>query len=190
MKIKIVLTEGDKRLKPVKFRIQGKALVEAVKTGYLGLGTPYDPIRIDNFVILGNHEFPKIRRDTEISIFLKPGKRDKGKAQEGLQLICCKVKNVGKLHNDAHESTLEGPWQEIFDFDPNDELIKTVPDGALYIAPNEDEKCQIKTCKKVPNSYLAYSMLFCLTIRYEKRDSRTYYFILDPVVEISSNRRQ
>ncbi len=188
MKIKIALKKEGKQLMPVKFKIKGKALVKAVKAGYLGLGTSYEPIHIDNFVFLGDYEFPTIGRDTKISISLEPGKKDKGKEQQGLQLICCKVKNVGKSHNDAPGSILEGHWQEIFDFDSENKLITSVPDGALYIAPDHTGKCQITTCKRVPDSYLAYSMLFCLTVKYGKRNLRTYYFILDPVVEISSNR--
>lgn len=188
MNINIALIQGKTTLEPVTFEIREKALIAAVKVGYLSLGTPYDPISIDNFVILGANEFPTILNDTQISISLKPSSEDKGKETGNLQLICCRVKNVGKLHNDHPNSSLENSWHEIFDYNPGNKHIKTVPDGALYISPNDSGVCQISTCKKVATSFLSYSMLFCLTINYESGIVRTYYFNLDPVVEISSNR--
>jgi len=170
---------------PQKFPINANDLKEAVKTCYLGLGTPYQPIRVDNFVNLEGSQFPIIPPKAKISIKLCP--EDGDDCQYKLsdpKLVCCKVKNVDRKFNDK-DRIAKGFWKKIFDC--NSKHVFCAPEGTLFISPNKKGKCSISTRKIFPETIVAYSIMFSLIIEHKDGYKRRYYFILDPVVKIRSN---
>ena len=184
MYIKIELKEKGTPAVLVEFPITLKDLENAVQACYLNLGTMYKPIAVDNFVTLGGNEFPTIIPNTKLSIGIKTDKGDKECRAMDPQLLCCKVKNVGKSFNDGLTEIHENHWKNIFDC--KGKHIFAAPDGTLYISPDKDNVCHIATQKKVFDAYVSYSILFSLLIEYKEGHQRRYYFLLDPLVQVSS----
>jgi hypothetical protein len=188
MYIKIKLKEKDTSgttIRYVNFPIDLDALEAATLSTYLEPGTQYAPIRADNYISLGNNQFPSILSNTKlvVSLTTKEGEDceddDKNIPENG-RLVCCKIKNVGKAFNNSKLQILNNNWANIFEVD-SENLIEA-PDGTLYIATNKKGECTIQTQKEVHDSYLSYSILFSLIF-----EERNYYFILDPVVSIRSD---
>lgn len=180
IKIKLKSTEEYHR----KFQITLKDLEEAIRECYLDLGTSYKPIPIDNFVSLGKEQFPLIPSNAKISIKLKSKGSGSNLEVNKPQLICCKVKNVGKAFNNRNELP-KNYWDKVFKC--NKDHIYSAPDGTLYIAPNKKNVCHISTKKNVPNIFASYSIIFSMMVQLNEGYLRRFYFILDPVVRISSN---
>ena len=184
MFIKIDLRIAKDKDYSKKFPISLKDLENAVNTCYLGLGTPYQPIDVDNFVDLNGNQFPDIPENAKITLKLQPQENDYQYRLNDPVLVCCKVKNVGRAFNDKDDIP-KNYWEKIFDC--NHKQIYSAPDGTLYIAPNKDNACIISTKKDIPDSFVSYSIIFSLIIKHKDGYKRRYYFILDPVVRISSN---
>lgn len=168
------------------FPIDVESLEAATLKTYLEPGTQYAPIRADNYISLGKNQFPSILSNTKlvVSLTTKEGEdceEDEKYTPENGRLVCCMAKNVGKGFNNNKMEILDNNWSSIFEMDS--ENMIAAPDGTLYIATNKKGGCIIHTQKEVPDSYLSYSILFSLIFR-----ERSYYFVLDPVVQISSNR--
>jgi len=172
---------------PRKFPINLKGLQEAVKTCYLGLGTPYQPIPIDSFVTLGDNQFPDIPSKARITIKLCPEKDDDCHYKlSDPRLICCKVINVGRTFNDA-SFIPKDYWETIFKVDSKH--IFCAPEGTLYVASDKKNRCRISTKKKPPNTFVAYSIIFSLNVELKGGFIRRFYFIFDPLLQIRSNPR-
>lgn len=184
MFIKVNLT--TKKNYPRKFPINLKDLEEAVRTCYLGLGTPYQPIAVDNFISLGEDQFPDIPPKAKVSIKLCPeNEEDCQYKLSDPKLVCCKVKNVDRKFNDK-DRIAKGYWKKIFKCDSKH--IFSAPEGTLFISPNKKGKCSISTKRKPAKTTLAYSIIFSLVIEHSDKYRRRYYFIFDPVVKVSSGR--
>lgn len=182
MFIKINLTTKKKYSR--KFPVNLKDLEEAIKTCYLGLGTPYQPIAVDNFVSLGESQFPAIPPKAKITVKLCPeDEEDCHYKLSDPKLVCCIVKNVDRKFNDK-DKIAKGYWKKIFDC--NSKHIFSAPEGTLFISPNKKGKCSISTKEKFTDTIVAYSIMFSLIIEHEDKYRRRYYFILDPVVKIRS----
>ncbi len=167
-----------------KFPVNLKDLEEAIKASYLGLGTPYQPIAVDNFISLGDSQFPAIPAKAKITAKLCPKNKDDCQYKlSAPQLVCCKVKNVGRVFNNT-DRIAKNYWKVIFHCDSKH--IFGAPEGTLFIAPNKKGKCSISTTKKFPETVVAYSIMFSLIIEHKSNYKRRYYFILDPVVKVSS----
>ncbi|MDO5978361.1 hypothetical protein [Flavivirga spongiicola] len=170
---------------PNKFLVNLKDLDAAVKACYLGLGTPYQPIPVDNFVDLDGNLFPGIPAKSKITIKLhSENSNDYLYKLSDPKLVCCKVKNVGRKFNDKNLVAINY-WKKVFKCKSKN--IFRAPEGTLFISPNREGKCIISTRKKVPNTFVEYSIMFSLIIEHKDGFKRRYYFILDPVVRISSN---
>ncbi|MEZ4811862.1 MAG: hypothetical protein R2819_16010 [Allomuricauda sp.] len=180
MHIKIDIAREGEAPSTIKFGVSAKAIQETIRECFVGIGTPYEPIRIDNFVDLRGFEFPVIQGSTLITISLESETKPKKKPQ----LLCCRVINVGRDFNEKGDFP-ENHWEAIFK--GNESNIFGAPDGTLFISTNKKNKCKISTLKKVPDVFVAYSIIFSLDIKLRKGYKRRYYFILDPVVRISSN---
>ena len=180
MYIKIDIAKKGETPTPIKFQISTKAIKETIRKCFVGIGTPYHPIRVDNFVDLNGFEFPVIQGNTQIAISLE----SKKKSGMDHQLLCCRVINVGREYNEKCDFP-ESHWETIFK--ANESNLFGAPDGTLFISPNKKDQCKISTRKKVHDVYVAYSIIFSLDIKLRKGYKRRYYFILDPVVRISSN---
>lgn len=166
------------------FPIDIDALKSATLKTYLEPGTQYAPIRADNYISLGKNQFPSILSNTKLVVSLTTKERedceeDEKYTPENGKLVCCMAKNVGKGFNNNKMEILDNNWSNIFEMDS--ENLIAAPDGTLYIAPNKKGTCIIHTQKEVPDSYLSYSILFSLIF-----GERSYYFVLDPVVQIRS----
>lgn len=169
----------EQEFNPIHFPIDLKDLEATVEECYVNLATQYQPIRIDNFVSLGKHKFPTISSNTELSVKLVTEDKDKECKSSAARLVCCKVKNVGKVFNNGYTEILDHQWDQIFDTDRK-RLLAT-PDGFLYVIPDQEGTCAISTLDKPEDAYIAYSMLFSFVLK-----KRTYFFVLDPVVRVSS----
>ncbi len=184
IKIDLKTTQNYQR----KFPVDIKDLKQAIRACYLGLGTPYAPIKVDNFVNLDGNQFPEIPQKAKISIKLYPENEDDCEYKLSKpKLVCCKVKNVGRKFNDK-DLIAKKHWKKVFKI--NTKHIFYAPEGTLYISPNKKGRCSISTRKKIPNIVVAYSIMFSLIIKHKDGFQRRYYFILDPVVRISSNRNK
>lgn len=172
-----------RRKKQPRFSIKIKELAEALEGGYMGLGTPYFPIQVDNFIDLENREYASIYPNTKITahlVFEEPNKKVKA-----MQLVCCKVTNIDRVHNDELRGSPGNPWSGIFKLKRNRHY--PTPDGTLYVAPNDDGECCIRTKKNIAEALLAYSLIFSATMELDGDGcAKNYYFVLDPVVKISS----
>lgn len=164
---------------PIHFPIDLKDLETTVEECYVNLATQYQPIRIDNFVSLGEHKFPTISPSTTLCVKLVMEDGENEGKSIAAKLVCCKVKNVGKTFNNGYTEILENQWDQIFDTDCK--RLITTPDGFLYVIPDEEGTCIISTLEKPGDAYIAYSILFSFVLK-----ERTYYFVLDPVVRVSS----
>ena len=86
----------------VTFPINLKELVWATQETYSNLGTPYAPIRADNFISLTGNEFPSIPPDTHLEIKLIS--EDEAEKHYASNLVCCLAKNVGKKFNNEERT--------------------------------------------------------------------------------------
>lgn len=187
MYIKIKLkekTSSGATIRFVNFPVDVDALKAANQSTYLEPGTQYAPIHADNYISLGNNQFPSILSNTKLVVSLttkedEDCEDDDKYIPENGRLVCCTVKNVGKAFNNSKLQILDNNWSDIFEMD-SENLIEA-PDGTLYIATNKKGECTIKTQKEVLDSYLSYSILFSLVF-----GERNYYFILDPIVRVNS----
>lgn len=183
MYIKIKLKPTKTYPKPITFPILLPALKKAMAECYLGIGTPYEPIAIDNFVKTGSYAFPVIKPSSDISISLESDTDDNKGLLKGAKLVCCMVKNVGKAFTDKN-CELNGYWNKIFDY--NKRWVQSSPDGTLYISPNKKKKCIVSTKDVELDDNLSYSIMFSMVMRDTTKKRRRYYFVLDPLVKISS----
>ncbi len=171
------------------FTIKIKELLEALESSYMGIGTPYQPIPVDNFINLENQEYATIHPRTQITAYLSWS--DSTNTLVDMQMVCCKVTNIDRRHNDDLKGNPGNPWSEFFKLKrKSGKRLRTIypaPDGTLYVGPKKNGKCCINTCKKVPDAILAYSMIFSATVQFDNDNQRSYYFVLDPVIKVSSN---
>ncbi len=185
MYIKIDLKQKKINLPPIKFQIVLDELENAIEDCYMDLGTPYNPIAIDNFVDIGKNAFSIIDQKTKISISLE---KDTGENLSKIidpKLVCCKVKNVGKSFINQ-DSLVNNHWKKIFKYKKG--LVYSAPDGTLYISPKNNGKCVISTkkTKTVYKDNVSYSILISLKMKTNNEMNRRFYLILDPLVKISS----
>ncbi len=167
-----------------KFPIAIDQLVSVVKDSYLGLGTAYDPILIDDFVTQTRTKSPEIDQQTTLSLQLVYENEHPEYPDLQPAILCCKIRNVGRSFNDD-QLVPEMRWEDIFVFDKK-RLLAT-PDGYLYVSPNKDNVCILTTKTVLDITYLAYSIILAMTITDMNGIKRRYYFIIDPVVRIRSN---
>lgn len=184
MHIKVKLKQKGSKLPPIKFTILLEELKGVLQNCYMELGTPYSPIRIDNFVKLGKNAFSVIDKKTKISVSLKPDDNDDLSSIIDYRLVCCKAINVDKQFINE-DSLLSNHWRKIFKYNSN--YVYSAPDGSLYIAPNEKEKCVISTRSSSHENNVSYSILMALKVKFEHEKPRRFYLVLDPIVKISSS---
>jgi len=186
MHIKIRLKqEGPLVLLPVKFKIQLAELMNALEHCYMELGTPYNPIRIDNFVTIGRDAFSFIDTKTRITVSLEPSEDDDLSNIIDYRLVCCKIKNVDKNFINE-DNLLTNHWRRIFKY--KKEFVYGAPDGTLYISPNQNEKCVISTRNTLHDTNVSYSILLSLKVKFKNEKPRRFYLILDPLVKVSSTQ--
>ncbi|EDP70841.1 hypothetical protein FBALC1_08778 [Flavobacteriales bacterium ALC-1] len=184
IKIKLKQDDGPILPLPTRFTIQLEELMYALEHCYMELGTPYNPIRIDNFVTIGRDAFSFIDTKTKISISLEASEDDDLSNIIDYRLLCCKVKIVDKKFiND--DNLLVNHWRRIFKY--KKEFVYGAPDGTLYISPNQNEKCVISTRNRIHETNVSYSILISLKVKFENERLRRFYLILDPLVKISSS---
>ncbi|WP_111707754.1 hypothetical protein [Lutibacter citreus] len=185
MYINIKLEQHGTDLPSIPFKIELDELQDALENCYMQLGTPYDPIKIDNFVTVGKNAFSQIDKKTKVSISLETDQNedDLSKIIEH-KLVCCKVKNVDKTF--INEESLLNHWEKIFEY--NKEFVYSAPDGTLYISPNKDGKCVISTKNTTHDYNVSYSILISMKIKLEHQKPRQFYLILDPLVKVSSTQ--
>lgn len=183
MHINIELKQNGTVLPSIPFKIELKELKDALENCYMQLGTPYDPIKIDNFVTVGKNAFSLLEKKTKVSISLEIDEDEDDLSNIiDHELLCCKVKNVDKKF--INQGNLLNHWKKIFKY--NKKFVHSAPDGILYISPNKEKKCVISTKNKNHESNVAYSILMAITVEFAPQEIRRFYLILDPLVKISS----
>jgi hypothetical protein len=179
-------TSSGSTIRFVNFPVDVGALKAATLSAYLESGTQYDPIRSDNYISLGNNQFPSISPNTTLIVSLSTKEiesckeDEKRNMPENGRLVCCMVKNVGKAFNNNLMEIVSNSWGNIFEMDSGN--LISAPDGTLYISTDKKGECKIQTKNKASDSYLSYSILFSFIF-----EDRNYYFILDPVIRITSS---
>ncbi len=160
-----------------------KDLEIALNESYLGLGTPYQPIPVIDFITLTKSKLPEITASTKITIALIEDD-DEDYLKVNPKIICCKANEVGKKLNNLPEIPKDH-WSEIVDF-KNKNLI-SAPDGTLFIAPNSKNICEVNTMPGLSDAYISYSLIFSISTSDQNGYRRAYYLILDPLLRIRSN---
>lgn len=183
MHINIDLKQSNEQLPPVKFKFLLKELEHAITECYLGMGTPYNPMPVDNFVITKKKDFSEIKEETDISISLDTSADNNLTSINDFKLVCCKVKNVGKKFNNQNDLPNDH-WKKVFTY--RDGLIYSAPDGTLYISPDEHGICSISTDKNSYEEHVSYSILISLNLDLENGYSQRFYIVIDPLVKITS----
>lgn len=182
MHINIELEQNGNSLGPITFKILLNELHNALEDCYMDLGTPYNPIGIDNFVTVGENAFSALDKKTKVSISLETDEDDDLSRIKDHKLVCCKVTNVGKKFV-KEDGLLSEHWKRIFK--PNKHMY-AAPDGTLYISPNKDKECVGVTKKTCEETNVSYSILISLKVKLKKEKPRRFYLLLDPLVKISS----
>lgn len=184
MYINIELKQKNTDLSPITFQILLNELHDALEDCYMDLGTPYNPIGIDNFVTIGENAFSALDKKTKVSISLETDKNDDLSRIKDHKLVCCKVTNVGKKFV-KEDGLLSEHWKKIFK--PNKHMY-AAPDGTLYISPNKNGKCVGVTKKNCEEANVSYSILISLKVKLKGEKPRRFYLLLDPLVKVSSNQ--
>ncbi len=178
--MEITLNEKKGKSK-ISFSVQFRRLGEAIATCNLGIGNVFAPIVIDGFVTINDYDLDTFYGGETIRMEF-----DSKTVPRDFQVVCCKINNVGKEYNSGSLSVLN-PWDNIF---VKNEQTLYLPDGSLCIMP-EKNVCEITVMEGVPSypdkfNYISYSIIFSLNYL-ENDELRKYYFIIDPLLKISSN---
>ncbi|MDO6472784.1 hypothetical protein [Maribacter sp. 1_MG-2023] len=185
MKIKIGTEKSSLYL-----NVLGSYLEKAVKYMDLGEGTLSYPIALDKFVVNTNDAIPEviIGVDKNIDMILEYSKDEK--KDYSPRLHYCKGSDLTK----DSESSIG--WGEIFELNDRssrpDAQITISPDGFLYIkSDNTYEKCTIELKSEAPifERYISYGAVLSLEMEITKEGKKKrLYFILDPLMKVSSNQ--
>lgn len=170
-----------------RFNIEMTELLDALENCYTQLGTPYDPIKIDNFVSVGKDAFSLIDTETKVSVSLATDSAvDYSHIIKDYKLVCCKIKIVDKHFINLGKIADSKFWRKIFEY--SEGIMCSAPDGTLYISADKDNKCVVSTMKSEKEYNVSYSILLSLKVKFKKLRPRRFYLILDPLVKISSNK--
>jgi len=185
----------------ITFIINAERLVEAINYCNLGLRDLSTPINANGFIIDSGTEIPEYFDNEEIILELYLNHGDSPSPIAESSIISSTLKNITKALNYNAYRTRE-LIERVFDLDnPNlnqyVQHISLLPDGSVCIAPNSKTSCKIKTKdrKCLKNStdpfcgtvYFSYSLTFSFSLI---GTDDFYYFIIDPLLKISSGNRQ
>ncbi|MBC8753405.1 hypothetical protein H2O64_01900 [Kordia sp. YSTF-M3] len=176
----------------ISFAVQVERLHEAITKTDIALGTSAKPIPIDTFVTINDANLYEFKSGETIAFQLvKPDGSVPEKME--LELVACRIHNVGQDFN-ASSVTILDPWKKVFDTSP--ENILELPDSSLSIKPIDDI-CAITVAKgagtDILTSFLSYEVIFKSTIDITEPSGesklRTFYFVIDPLIKITSGGR-
>lgn len=182
--MKFTLHES-KKVKKISFDIQAKRLKDAIQNCELGAGTLADPITADGFVTINDHELDTFHAGETIKLKLKNSKK-----HPNFRLVCCKLGNVGKQFNSGGMTPLN-PWAGIFIVAKQKDVLQ-LPDNSLCLIPKKNT-CKISIPKGGNDgdtllNYISYSIIFSYTLPDATNDLlNTCFFVLDPIIRVSSN---
>jgi hypothetical protein len=184
------ITSSDNTTKKISFQVQVARLLDAIMHTDIELGTSAKPIPIDSFVTIKDADSYTFYSDETITFQLISVDNSEGLL---LDLVACDINNIGQDFNKRFV-TIPDPWKNIFDSTPDN--ILELPDGSLSIKPVENV-CAITVAKglkdTVLNTYVSYKVIFKSTITVTNREGkdilRTFYFVIDPLIKITSGGR-
>ena len=181
MKIFIKKSQDDST--PITATVQLVSLTEAVNHFDLGLGTLSNPINADAFVNINTPEIATFYNGEEISIEVNTG----GGSSVDPILINCGIRDLTK-ETDLGAILTNKVLSEVFDIE--DEKVQLLSNGSISITPEDNgSQCVIGIKDQAfPDTYVAYSITFSLLLKNEDGTQSRYYFIVDPLLKISSNR--
>ncbi|WP_026752996.1 hypothetical protein [Sediminibacter sp. Hel_I_10] len=185
MKIKIATNMSSLYLE-----VLGIYLDKAVKHMDLGEGTLSYPIALDKFVVNTADAIPEIIIGTDkyITLTLECSNNEEKNYEPILHY--CKGSDLTK----ASEQLIN--WSDIFKLankgsEPDDKITIS-PDGFLYLKSDETNKnCTIELKSEAPwfERYIGYSAILSLSMEIaEDGRKKRLYFILDPLMKVSSNQ--
>ncbi|ALM08816.1 hypothetical protein SB49_14190 [Sediminicola sp. YIK13] len=165
-------------------------LVRAIKHMDLGEGTLLYPIPLDKFVVNNADDIPEITIgiDKHIEMTLESSKNEE--KHYSPKLHYCKGSDLTK----ASEQSIN--WSNIFHISDMgsgpDAKITISPDGFLYVKSDDTNKnCTIDLRSEAPplERYIGYSAVLSLNMETTKDGhKKRLYFILDPLMKVSSNQ--
>lgn len=169
--------------KPIVCTIQIVSLIEAMNNCNMGLGTLSSPIVADAFISINTPDIAHFQNGEEIVIKIVTNEDD----ALNPQIVCCTIKNVTKSPNLGATST-QNLISNVFVCDV--EGVQLLADGSICIWPDASGTSSTIAIqdKKFPAVFVAYSIVFSLNLKNTENGYETYYFIVDPLMKISSNR--
>ncbi len=179
-----ICLKNDTDAKPIVCSIQIASLNEAVNYCNMGVGTLSCPIVADAFININTPDIVSFFNGEEIVIKVVTGVDDDALHP---QIICSSIKNVTKNPNLGATST-QDLISNVFVCDVKE--VQLLADGSICIWPDETGTSSTITIKDAyfPDVFVAYSIVFSLNLKNTENSYETYYFIVDPLMKISSNR--
>lgn len=164
-------------------RVEGLSV--AVNKCNLSYATLSNPLIADDYVNINTPDVPTFYSGDELIINVKA--TDNGTKEVNAKLVGCSMKNVSKSFNLTPKRTQE-LMKDTFETTPP--TIMVLPDGSITIAPSVDETTCTITIKDTieEDVYIAYTIVFSLLLEDYEHQLKRYYFIIDPVVRISSGQ--
>lgn len=186
----MLINSSNTTTKKISFTVQNERLLDAIMHTDIELGTSAKPISIDSFVTVNDANLYEFFSDEIISFGLTP---TADSSYLPLELVTCTINNIGQDFNKRFV-TLPDPWKNILDTTP--ETIVELPDGSLSIAPVENV-CSIAIAEgledTVTETYVSYQVVLKSTVAIndaeEKEILRTFYFVIDPLIKITSGKK-
>lgn len=164
----------------VNIDIDAKALKEAINFTDIGEGSYLKPMPLDPFLVDKIDSFFNIEEGNGFAVNINFKDQD-------LSPKCHYLRFRNRNKHQDHIMTKEG-WAQCFEIEGNPH-ITYAPDGSLFLEPNPTSSgASFAILSKISadptsskDNYLSYAILVSF-----KFDGKTYYFVFDPIVKVSS----
>jgi len=185
-------------------------LMEAINNCNLGQGDLANPINANTFILNPLHKIKQYYSGETIRMVLQqiPLLLPSPIPLAGIKMVSGTIQNVTKALKETAEKAIE-LMEKIFVVNPplltasnpNIRPVALLPDGSICLKPSDSMTCEIgirtepfsecdcenETCLDCL-VYISYGILFSVELL-EGDIPTTYYFIIDPLLKISSGNR-
>ena len=163
-------------------------LKTAVKYMNLERGSLNYPIALDSFVLNTSDAIPELRIGVDHQINLELNYDASEDEEYKPMLHFCKGRDLTK------SSIMSIIWSDIFNVNDlgsdREPKISLPPDGCLYLKSDDYKTCTIdlKTESPTLERFISYSAILSLNMEIDDEQKERLYFILDPLLKVSSNQ--
>lgn len=172
----------------IELTLDLKNLKDSDNESLLGIGTLYDPIPADSFILKTKTEIPTYYKGQTITV--KWNADMTGVPDTTVDLICCQIKNIGRTFNEAVDKPIN-PWERVFKLSDKE---LTTPDGLLYLyptpisSPSGESEFSLEVINNdlSEDTYMSYNIVFSVTYTTDAGLVRCQYFVVDPLLKVSS----